>query len=64
MGRAIQEIKEVKVPSGYEFRAICRSDRGTKYIANSVVVIPEVPGQRPTDAQVEAAVKQLIEEQN
>ncbi len=39
MGNQITIIKEVRVPGGIEVQAIARSDRGTKYIVKSVVVL-------------------------
>lgn len=62
MGNRITVIEMKLLRSGVEVRGIARSDRGTKYIADSVVV-PFAPDSKyPSKAALETAIKTLMGE--
>lgn len=63
MGNRITEVRQRLLRSGVELQGIARSDRGTKYIEDSLV-IPFGPDKKyPSKTEIEAGVKQLLEAQ-
>ncbi len=60
MANRIVEIKQKRVRSGVELQGIARTDRSTKYIVDSIVIIPEEGQPYPTKEQIARGVQQLL----
>ena len=60
MARPIVEIKRKKVRSGLELQGISRSDRGTKYIVDSVVVETTGRSKEEVNRLVAAAIAEIL----
>lgn len=61
MGNKITEIRYRKIRNGIELQGIARSDRGTKYIEDSLVIPLGPGGKYPSRQALEAGVKQLYD---
>jgi hypothetical protein len=60
MGNKITEVRAKRLRSGVELQGMARTDRGTKYILDSIVV-PFVPGEKYTTiGALEEGMKKLI----
>lgn len=60
MANKVTGIRVREVASGTEVQGIARSDRGSKYIAGSIVVL-HLPGMRKqVKKEIAAAVEMLI----
>lgn len=60
MGNKITEVQYKRLRSGIELRGIARSDRGTKYIEDSIVVPFGPKGEYPSKDALESAIQKLI----
>jgi len=60
MGNKITEVRYRMLRSGIEVQGVARSDRGTKYIEDAVVV-PFAPDKKyPSKEALQAAVTKLL----
>lgn len=59
MGNLATSFRLIPVRGGVELQGIAKSDRGSKYILDSVVILFEEGQQKATKEQLEAAVRQL-----
>lgn len=62
MKKTIFEIRQKMVRGGVELQGIAKSDRGTKFIEDSIVVLTPPGEKRPTKEQLQAAIAELIGE--
>lgn len=61
MGNRITEVRQRLVRGGIELQGIARSDRGTKYIEDSLVIVFGPDRKYPSKEEIQAGVKQLLE---
>jgi hypothetical protein len=59
MGKLIFEVRQKMVRGGIELQAISKSNRGTKYISDSIVVLHEAGQKYPSRQQIMAAIEEL-----
>ena len=63
MPRPVVEIRRRSVRSGVEIQGISRSDRGTKYISDSVVIETAGKSKEEIENAVAAGVARILEPQ-
>lgn len=59
MKKLIFEFRQKMVRGGVELQAISKTNRGTKFISDSIVVLNEEGHERPTHDQILAAIEKL-----
>lgn len=60
MGNKVLEVRYKRLRSGIELQGIARSDRGTKYIEDSIVIPLGPDGKYPSKAAIEKGLQKLM----
>lgn len=61
MPNRITTVRMVRVRGGTEIQGIASSDRGTKYILNSVVVLHPRGKQKDFETEISQAIENVLE---
>lgn len=64
MGNRVTAVRMVTVRSGTELQGIARSDRGTKYILGSIVVVHQPGMRKEVQSEIAAAVEMILKGRN
>lgn len=60
MANRVTAVRMVTVRSGTEIQGVARSDRGTKYILGSIVVIHQPGMRKEVQAEITSAVEMIL----
>lgn len=62
LANRVFEIRQRLVPNGIQLEGMSRSDRGTKYIVRSLVVMNEQGSDKPSQEAIEKGIQIVLGE--